>query len=67
MNIASVLPTFIYSEFSSQKLLKQFSRLYSSPAEGAIRTTSSAKASKNNYMDAIVYACYYFVLTYFAW
>jgi hypothetical protein len=66
MNMASVLPTLISSEFSVQKLLKQFSIHYNSSAEGAIRTTSSANASKNNYNDAIVYAWRFFVLMCFA-
>jgi hypothetical protein len=39
-----------------QKVEKQFISSYSSVGEGDIRTKSSAKASKNNYKDAIVYA-----------
>ena len=41
--------------FLSQKRIKQFNRSYSSIGEGAMRTKSSAKASKNNYREAIVY------------
>ena len=42
--------------FSSQKVEKEFSNSYNSDGEGAMRTTSSAKASKISYRDAIVYA-----------
>jgi hypothetical protein len=42
--------------FSTQKIEKQFISSYSSVGEGEIRTKSSAKASKNNYNDAIVCA-----------
>ncbi len=42
--------------FSTQKTAKQFIRYYNSAGDGAIRTKSSAKASKNNYSEAIVYA-----------
>jgi hypothetical protein len=42
--------------FSTQKTAKQLIRDYNSSEDGAIRTKSSAKASKNNYSDAIVYA-----------
>ena len=42
--------------FSTQKTAKQLIRDYNSVGDGAIRTKSSAKASKNNYSDAIVYA-----------
>jgi hypothetical protein len=55
--MALVLPMFISRSFSLQNLTKQFIRSYSSIGDGAIRTKSSAKASKNNYNDAIVYAC----------
>jgi hypothetical protein len=54
--IASVFDILISNAFSSQKVLKQFITHYNSSGEGASRTTSSAKASKNNYNDAIVYA-----------
>lgn len=55
--MAFVLPMFISRSFSLQNYTKQFKRSYSSIGDGAIRTTSSAKESKNNYNDAIVYAC----------
>ena len=55
--ITSVLDIFITSKFSSQNVLKQFNKHYNSFGEGANRTISSAKASKNNCNDAIVYAC----------
>ena len=42
--------------FSTQKTAKQLIRDYNSAEDGAIRTKSSAKASKNNYSEAIVYA-----------
>ena len=41
--------------FSTQKFAKQSISCYKSAGEGAIRTKSSAKASKNSYNDAIVY------------
>jgi hypothetical protein len=53
--IASVFEILISKAFSSQNLLKQFSKDYSSSGDGASRTTSSANASKNSYNDAIVY------------
>ena len=56
-NIAFVLPMFMSRSFSLQKRPKQFKRSYNSIGDGAIRTKSSAKASINNYSDAIVYAC----------
>jgi hypothetical protein len=42
--------------FSLQKVEKEFSNSFNSDGEGAMRTTSSAKANKNSYSDAIVYA-----------
>ena len=42
--------------FSIQKVSKQVIRYDSLTGDGAIRTKSSAKASKNSYSDAIVYA-----------
>jgi len=56
-NIAFVLPMLISRLLVSQKRVKQFINSYNSMGDGAIRTKSSAKASKNNYRDAIVYAC----------
>jgi hypothetical protein len=47
-NMALVLPMFISREFYLQKRIKQFINSYSSKGEGAIRTKSSAKASRNN-------------------
>ena len=54
--MASVLPILIFKSFSLQKSTKQFSNCCKSLGEGAIRTRSSAKESKNSYNDAIVYA-----------
>ncbi len=54
--IAFVFLTFIESEFSLQNYTKQSVRSYNSSGLGATRTKSSAKASKNNCNDAIVYA-----------
>lgn len=54
--IALVLVTFITSAFSVQNLTRQSVKLYNSKGLGAIRTKSSAKASKKSYKDAIVYA-----------
>jgi hypothetical protein len=42
--------------FAKQKEAKQVSSNYNSVGDGAIRTKSSAKASRNSYSDAIVYA-----------
>ena len=55
-NIACVFSILIFRSFAWQKVAKQSSNNYNSDGEGAIRTKSSAKASKNNYSDAIVYA-----------
>jgi hypothetical protein len=54
--MASVLPILIVKSFSIQNSTKQFSNCYKSPGDGAMRTISSAKESKNNCKDAIVYA-----------
>ena len=54
--MASVLPILIVKSFNLQKSAKQLSNCYKSPGEGAIRTRSSAKESKNNCSDVIVYA-----------
>lgn len=54
--IAFVFLTFIESAFSLQNCTKQSVRSYNSSGLGATRTKSSAKASKNNCNDAIVYA-----------
>lgn len=55
--MALVLPMFISRSFSLQNLTKQFIRSYSLIGDGAIRTKLSVKANRNNYNDAIVYAC----------
>jgi hypothetical protein len=55
--MALVLPMFISKSFMLQKRVKQFNSNYSSFGDGAIRTKSSAKASINNYSEAIVYSC----------
>ena len=54
--IASVFEILISSALLSQNSLKQFIKPYNYSGDGASRTTSSAKASKNNCNDAIVYA-----------
>lgn len=61
-NIAYVLSRFILSAFYLQNYSNLLTRFYNSSGEEAISTTSSAKDSKNNYSDAIVYA-YRFVLS----
>jgi hypothetical protein len=59
--MAFVLSIFISKSLDLQKRVKQFNNNYNSWGEGAIRTKSSAKASMNNYNDAIVYS-YLFLL-----
>jgi hypothetical protein len=54
--MASVFDILISSALSTQNLPKQLVKSYNSSGEGASRTTSSAKASKKSYNDAIVYA-----------
>jgi hypothetical protein len=54
--IALVFLAFICKSFSVQNYTKQFMSSYNSTGSGASRTRSSAKASKNIYNDAIVYA-----------
>jgi hypothetical protein len=54
INMAFVLSILMSRSFDLQKRAKQFNNNYSSWGEGAIRTKSSAKASMNNYNDAIV-------------
>ena len=54
--IAFVFLTFIESAFSLQNFTNQSVNSYNSSGLGATRTKSSAKASKNNCNDAIVYA-----------
>jgi hypothetical protein len=53
--IACVFPILMCRSFTTQKELKQSNSSYNSEGDGAIRTRSSAKASINNYNDAIVY------------
>jgi hypothetical protein len=54
--MAKVFEILTCRSLSTQKTAKQLIRDYNSVGDGAIRTKSSAKASKNNYSDAIVYA-----------
>jgi hypothetical protein len=53
--IAYVFPMLMCRSLPTQKELKQSNSNYNSDGDGAIRTRSSAKASMNNYSDAIVY------------
>ena len=55
-NMAYVLSILIDKSFYWQKIAKQSRSSYNSTGEGAIRTKSSAKASKKSCKDAIVYA-----------
>jgi hypothetical protein len=52
-NIASDFSILISKAWSIQKALNLLSRVYRPATEHEIRTTSSAKASKNNYSAAI--------------
>ena len=56
MYMALVFLTFTCRSFSVQNYTKQSISSYNSVGEGASSTKSSAKVSKNNYTDAIVYA-----------
>ena len=55
-NIDCVFSILMCRSFATQKEEKQSNSNYNSAGDGAIRTKSSAKASINNYNDAIVYA-----------
>ena len=55
--MACVLSRFILSAFMLQNYSKIYTRFCNSSGDDAIRTISSAKDSRNNYSDAIVYAC----------
>ena len=56
MYMAFVFLTFTCKSFSLQNYTKQSIRSYNSVGDGASRTKSSAKDSKNIYTDANVYA-----------